>query len=256
MSVRSHAGRGSRLSPWLLPATVLLLFVAIAAAVWMGTPLHDMTIDDFVDEAERLAEAPLAPFVVLGIYVVGVFLLVPLTAIIAATGVVFGAWPGVAYAFIGSMLAAILSFGVGTLLGGDKLRRIAGRRVDDLSRKVARTGVRAVLAIRLVPVAPFIVVNLVAGASAIRLRDYAIGTAIGLTPGILIKVVFADQLAQAFETSDDALLTQLGIAAVALIALGWLLKRGLRRWAARQSDDEGGEQEVRALERGEPRPPG
>ncbi len=232
MAVDLSSGQ-SNTRPWVLPLAALLAVVCLVAAVWTLTPLREhLTVEDFVEAADALEDMPFAPLVVIAIYVIGTFVLVPLTVTVAATGVIFGAWPGLAYAFGGSMLAAYLSFLVGKLVGGEKLRRLAGARVDALSRKVARKGVRAVLAIRLVPVAPFVVVNLVAGASAIRLRDYMLGTALGMLPGILIKVVFVDQLAQAAETSDFDYLGKLAAAAVVLALVGMFVRRWLQRRSA------------------------
>ncbi|MBU4609306.1 VTT domain-containing protein [Achromobacter sp. GG226] len=237
MAVDLSPGR-SPARPWLLPLVAALVLAAVVAGIWLLTPLRDhLTVDDFVAAADALEDMPFAPLIVIAVYVIGPFLLVPLTVTVAATGAIFGAWPGLAYAFVGSMLAAYLSFLVGSLVGGRNLRRIAGARVDALSRKVASKGVRAVLAVRLVPVAPFVVVNLVAGASAIRLRDYMLGTMLGMLPGILIKVVFVDQLAQAAETSDMDALGKLAIAAVVLVLLGVVVRRALRRRAARRDDD-------------------
>lgn len=238
MAVDLSSGRfASR--PWLLPLAAALLLAAIVASIWLFSPLRDhLTVEDFVRAADTLEQMPLAPLIVLAVYVIGTFVLVPLTLIVAATGAVFGAWPGLAYAFVGSMLAAYVSYLAGSLLGGNNLRRLAGARVDALSRKVARKGVRAVLAVRLVPVAPFVAVNLVAGASAIRLRDYMLGTMLGMMPGILVKVVFVDQLAQAAETSDVDSLGKLAIAAVVLVILGTLARQWYRRRAAANPNDD------------------
>jgi phospholipase D1/2 len=46
--------------------------------------------------------------------------------------------------------------------------------------------VLAVAAIRLVPIAPFTLVNLIAGASKIRFADYLLGTVIGMAPGLVL----------------------------------------------------------------------
>ncbi|MGN5480121.1 TVP38/TMEM64 family protein [Cupriavidus basilensis] len=63
------------------------------------------------------------------------------------------------------------------------MQRFGGRRLNRLSQRVGQHGVLAMVALRLVPVAPFTLVNLVVGASRIRLRDCLLGTAIGMSPG-------------------------------------------------------------------------
>jgi uncharacterized membrane protein YdjX (TVP38/TMEM64 family) len=71
----------------------------------------------------------------------------------------------------------------------------------------------AIAAIRLLPIAPFSVVNAVAGASHIRLRDFMIGTAMGMAPGIAATVIFVDRVAAA--VTDPSVTTY---AAAALLA--------------------------------------
>jgi len=51
--------------------------------------------------------------------------------------------------------------------------------------------------VRLLPIAPFSVVNAVAGASHIRLREFLLGTALGMLPGIFAIVVFVDRVTAA-----------------------------------------------------------
>jgi len=53
-----------------------------------------------------------------------------------------------------------------------------------------------VILIRIIPVAPFTIVNLVAGASHIRFRDFALGTVLGEVPGLLVLALFVDQVSE------------------------------------------------------------
>jgi phospholipase D1/2 len=83
---------------------------------------------------------------------------------------------------------------IGRLLGPDTARSIAGSRSDRLSRQVARHGLLGVLTVRVLPVAPFTIVNIVAGASHIRVRDFALGTLLWMLPGIFLLTLFGGQL--------------------------------------------------------------
>jgi len=102
--------------------------------------------------------------------------------------------------------------------------------LDELSRRLGRGGVSAVLLFRLLPVAPFTVVNLVAGASHLRLRDFLIGTALGMAPGIVAVTVFTDRLSAALSDPSAGhvgVLTMV-LAAIVLCAIGtrnWLERR-------------------------------
>jgi len=85
-------------------------------------------------------------------------------------------------------------------------------------------------AVRLIPIAPFTVVNLVAGASHITFRDYVLGTFIGMAPGIALMAVFLERVGAALRQPDAVTLVTVavvGLGAVALLAglRSWLRKR-------------------------------
>lgn len=81
--------------------------------------------------------------------------------------------------------------------------------------------------LRLLPVAPFAIVNLVAGASHIRMRDFMIGTMLGMGPGIFLTVAFAHHFVASLRhptAGSFAVLIGIGIV---LIGLSVLLQRFL-----------------------------
>ena len=119
-----------------------------------------------------IAEASWGPVLVIAIYVVAGLVAFPVMLLIAVTAATFGAWPGMLYAAAGSMASALVTYLIGRRLGAELLRNLLGPRINRISRGIARRGVLAVAAIRLVPVAPFTLVNLVAGASRVRPLDY------------------------------------------------------------------------------------
>ena len=69
-----------------------------------------------------------------------------------------------------------------------------GKRLNKISRSLASKGVLTVVTLRIVPVAPFTLINLVAGASHIKFSEFAIGTLIGLAPGILTMTLVGNRL--------------------------------------------------------------
>jgi uncharacterized membrane protein YdjX (TVP38/TMEM64 family) len=83
--------------------------------------------------------------------------------------------------------------------------------------------------LRLLPVAPFTVVNLVAGSSGIRFRDFLLGSAIGMLPGIALLAMFGDWLGDWLRRPDGANLAVLVGATLAVITLAILLGWWARR---------------------------
>jgi uncharacterized membrane protein YdjX (TVP38/TMEM64 family) len=73
--------------------------------------------------------------------------------------------------------------------------------------------------IRMVPIAPFSIVNVVAGASKLSLRDYLLGTALGMLPGIVVMAVLGAQIADLARDASWGNVLLLGLAIVAWIAL-------------------------------------
>jgi uncharacterized membrane protein YdjX (TVP38/TMEM64 family) len=126
-------------------------------------------------------------------YVVGAVLVVPIMLTVAATGVLFGPWLGTLYACVGVVLSGVTTYLIGRHLGRDTVRRIGGRRLNELSRRLAKRGLLAVFIIRHLPIAPYSIVNIVCGASHIRMRDFVFGTMLGIYPATIITVVFIDR---------------------------------------------------------------
>ncbi len=175
-----------------LIATIVALG-AIAAA-WRFTPLGEyLHLTALVELGERLRGEWWSPLAVVAAYVIGGVLVVPIMLMVAATGVLFGPWLGALYACAGVIVSGVTTYEIGRHLGRETVRRIGGRRLNELSRRLAKRGLLAVFVIRHLPIAPFSIVNVVCGASHLRLRDFIFGTALGLFPGTIVAVVFIDR---------------------------------------------------------------
>jgi len=110
---------------------------------------------------------------------------------------------------------------VGVAIGRDTLRAVIGPRLKRVQRRIVNGGVLAIAAIRLVPIAPFTVVNLVAGASEIRLGAFVAGTILGMAPGLLVMSALGHQLMRIISgpsAADIALLA--GVIALWLVLAG------------------------------------
>jgi uncharacterized membrane protein YdjX (TVP38/TMEM64 family) len=92
---------------------------------------------------------------------------------------------------------------------------------------MARKGVLSVAVIRNIPIAPYTIVNLIAGASHIKLKDFLIGTAVGMLPGVLSITLFTDRLLQAFRQPNWVNFGVAGLLAAALTGGFWWLKNRL-----------------------------
>ncbi|QKT04077.1 VTT domain-containing protein [Ectothiorhodospiraceae bacterium 2226] len=212
---------------------LLIAGVLALAALWRWTPLADYV--DFEAMQAWLSAVqghPLAPAAVIGAFVVLGVVAVPLTALVAVTVLIFGPFLGFTYALTGSLASASAGYAIGSWGGSDFVRRFAGARIRDLSEKLGQRGILMMITVRVLPVAPFLIINLVAGASHIRFRDYLIGTTIGMVPGLLALAVFIDRIEAAIR--DPGLGTLVAAIVVGVLVVAALLL--VRRWLGGQPD--------------------
>ena len=210
----------------LIGLGLLALLLGLLAVAWRATPLKDVVnLATLVSLAERLQAMPFTPAIVIGCFVLAASLMIPVTLLIAVTGIAFGPFNGALYAVAGSMLSAALTYGLGTWVGRETVRSLLGARINRLSRRIAKRGILAVMVVRVLPVAPFIVINVVAGASHVGLRDFLIGTLFGMAPGIVLTVTFAHHLAEAARRPSAGTIAVLVVVGLLLIASALGLQR-------------------------------
>jgi phospholipase D1/2 len=203
---------GARKSEHRLRRFVLFLLGLLAlAAAWRWTPAGDwVDWDTMTALAGSVRNNGAAPFIVLSAYIIGSLLMFPVTVMILVTAFTFGPASGFFYSLAGCVLAGIATYGLGKALGRDTVARLSGSRVYRLSRKLGRHGVITIGTVRILPIAPFTIVNLVAGASHIRFRDFVFGTILGMAPGIAAVTLFGHRF--------EAVLREPGLGSFALLA--------------------------------------
>ncbi|TFV93016.1 TVP38/TMEM64 family protein [Blastococcus sp. CT_GayMR20] len=207
---------------WLRAAVLgLLLTAATVLAATLGLPRVD-AVRTWVDGAGGAAWTGM----VLGVALV-LMAPVPRTAVSVLVGVVLGFGPGLALALAGGLLAGLASFGLSRTLGRAAATRLGGRRLARVDELVTERGFVAVLAGRLLPVMPFVVLSYGAGLTAIRWAPYALATALGLVPSTVVQVGIG---ASAGVLAERAGVLTLVSGAVAVLLLGgWALLAWRRR---------------------------
>jgi phospholipase D1/2 len=208
----------------------LVLVVAGVVFAWRYTPLREWA--DFrqvLALVQRVDDMPFAPLAMMAAFVAGGLTLFPVTVLIVVTVVVFGPLYGGAIALGGTVLSTAAGYTVGRLLGRNAVQRFGGRRLNRLSQQVSQHGLLAMVVLRLVPVAPFTLVNLVVGASRIRLRDCLLGTAIGMSPGIIVSASLVDRIAAVARNPDPKTFALLALVLLIPAALWWVLRRRRQR---------------------------
>jgi phospholipase D1/2 len=204
----------------LLTLAGLVVLLLVLVAVWRWTPVGEWLEPRALAESVRgLGSTPWGiPLGILG-FVAASLAAVPVTLLILTCSLVFGTMTGAGVALVSSVIAALLGYGIGRFTGRDLVERLAAGRLKQVSQRLRQRGVLTIVTVRIVPVAPFVVLNLLAGAMHISVRDFAIGTIIGMLPGIIALAIFAEGLM--------SLIGQADLRAVALILVGVLGLAGL-----------------------------
>src|SRR5688572_7268061 len=231
-------GRTGERPAWIKLA-LLVLGIGLLAAAWRFTPLAGIvTPENAIAWAKEFGSQWWAPWVVMLAYTPACFVMFPRPLITLAAVVAFGPWLGFVYALLVIVASAVVTYYAGRRMRRDTVRRLAGPGLDRMVDVLKKYGLLAMTLLRLVPLAPFAVEGIVAGAVRLKLWHLAAGTAIGMLPGTLATTVFGDQLESAL--SGGSFNWWLVGMVVALLAAGsWAVTRWFSAMAGRLDEATG-----------------
>jgi uncharacterized membrane protein YdjX (TVP38/TMEM64 family) len=165
--------------PVVVRAAALLAALGVLAVAALTVDLPDVE----VLRAWIASLGPVAPLAFVAGYALVVPAPIPKSVLTTVAGVAFGLSLGIPLVVAGATLGAVLAFGIARLLGRDAVDRMARGHLDRVDDVIVRHGVVAALVVRFVPILPFTLLNYACGVTAMRLRHYVLGTALGLVPG-------------------------------------------------------------------------
>ena len=214
------------------------LLVLVGAAIvglgllWKYTPLAEVVEPaKLAAQVERFGDTAWGPVAMLALYLIGGFVMMPLLALLTATALVFDPLPAIAIALTGSLLNASAIYFAGAKLIREWAERSFGKPIARVRQMLGKSGVIAVAMIRMVPVAPFTLVNLAAGTIGIPFRDYLFGTFLGLAPGTVLICVFGGELKELLRDPSPA-----RVITVIVIAAAWIgFALGIQRFVSRRN---------------------
>jgi uncharacterized membrane protein YdjX (TVP38/TMEM64 family) len=217
-----------------LPLALLLL--AIVAAFGLG-------LDDYVsfeqlerNRAQLLAFVErhplLAPLVFMLIYAAVIALSIPGGAILTmAGGFLFGVTAATCYVVIAATCGATVVFLIARTALGDSLRHKAGPAMRRMEAGFRENALSYLLFLRLIPVFPFWLVNLVPAFLGVPLRTYVLATLVGIIPGSLVYASVGNGLGAVFEAGGrpdlgiifkpEIILPLIGLAVLAILPVAY-----------------------------------
>jgi uncharacterized membrane protein YdjX (TVP38/TMEM64 family) len=212
------------------PLLKCLLFVAVLLGLsmaWRWTPISEwINFRTIVEWQNSVRAHPAALLFVVGTYIAGGLVLFPVTILNVATVFTFGPIRGNAYGLAGWLASAALGYAIGRAFKHKLFHRFAGPRIDRLLEQAAGHGFLAVLTMRLLPVAPFTLVNIFVGTIPIRFRHFILASVVGRIPGIIVLTFAGLQLEQVLRNPGvGSFVAFIVVLVLLLIAASWFFKR-------------------------------
>ena len=214
---------------WRALAVSFVLFGGVGLVFLFGAQVLGFSGEATVERWLGAASGPWALPVAVAAFAGLAFLGVPQFMLIAACVVAFGAWNGFAYSWVGTMVSSLVGFYLGRLAGARTLAAVSGEGVKQFMALVGRNGFAASFIVRLVPSAPFIVVNMAAGVTPMRALDFAAGTGLGIVPKIALTAFAGNSLARVMKGEGGAghILAVAAVVAIWLL-IGWYARKWLK----------------------------
>ena len=202
---------------------VLLIVCAVSAFFYfdLGQYLSLDALKRNRDQLRAFAELHDVASVILFIlaYVIVAALALPGAVILTlAGGFLFGSILGTVWVNIGATTGSVCAFLVARYLLRDWVENKFGTWLGPLQEGIARDAFHYLLTIRLIPIFPFFVVNLVSGLTRMNLGHYISATALGIIPGSFVYAYAGRQLGTIDSLKDIASLNVIG----AFVLLGLL----------------------------------
>ena len=200
---------------------------------------HRSLLIDFVAE-----NALVAGLMFVAVYAVATALSLPGGLILSlSSGFLFGTWLGGCLAAVGATIGASAIFMIAKTSLGDAMLARAGPFIKKMEAGFQRDAASYMLILRLVPLFPFWLVNIVPAFLGVPFRTYLITTAVGILPAAFIYTGVGNGLGRLFEIGEDPNLSAifepqflfplLGLAVLAMIPVGY------KKWRARSTTDRG-----------------
>jgi uncharacterized membrane protein YdjX (TVP38/TMEM64 family) len=208
----------------LLLSALFLALLGLSALIAYSYVSHV----DASDVSARLAQdryAWWAPVLVVLVFVG--FSVVPVMLLVSLTGIAFGPVLGPLYAMTGCLASASTAFAIGRWIGPRNVNGWGGERTRRLMGMLRRNGTLAVFLIRKIPM-PFVLVNVMLGASPVGYREFLIGTALGMAAMVVALAGFGYQLAETWRHPSMESVTRALLFLCIPLSLAWMINRRLR----------------------------
>jgi phosphatidylserine/phosphatidylglycerophosphate/cardiolipin synthase-like enzyme/uncharacterized membrane protein YdjX (TVP38/TMEM64 family) len=225
------AKRPEKNAPWKtytgIGAAVLVVFLIGLGLkeAWGGVITKDSVETFFRGLSQSVWTIP----ILCGIFLLSGLAVISLNVLLVAATLAIGPWTALACAFTGSLLSAIAAFYIGAAAGKPILEKFFEKRMRQIQRQIQKRGVLSVAILRIVPIAPFVVINLAAGISRMKLSTFVVGTFLGMLPGMAGVVFVTHQAKSVYTDPSWQTWVLLGLGVLVFLGLSFGVKKYLKR---------------------------
>ena len=214
----------------LIASITTLAIIAALLLAWRAGWFEASRLETIRDIARAIRELPFAPATFVAAYALVVVLLLPATVMSIVGGALFGMW-GLALAWAGALAGSLLAHSLGRGAGRRVMQRFLGRH-PLLERLRQDMSVWDLIRLRVLPVAPFGVLDYLTGMGGLRLRLVLTATALAIIPTMSAYVYAGHQLGRALQGGPGAraALTIAGAVTVTLVLVAVLPTIVRRPW--------------------------
>ncbi len=213
-----------RFSSRLTPFIVITLIAALNIALWRTCNLQQYLTLAGINEHRTFFLQFInnnywsSVLLYFGAYIVNVALFLPATALmIILGGFLFGVAPAVCYALIGATAGASVAFIIIRYGIGRSIQARYQAQLAPFNEQLNKHMIRYLLFVRIVPIFPFSLINLLAGLSLVPFATFLWTTAVGIIPNLIVYSAVGRELASLTKFSD--LLQPTFIAALLFLTL-------------------------------------
>lgn len=218
---------------------IILAGILIAVVIaWLALDLGQyLSLEQFNEHKGQLfagqkANPELYAVVYFAIYVISATFALPVAAILTlAGGAIFGLWAGFLLVSFASTIGATLAFLLARTLLKDWVQGRYGSALTTINRGIEKDGLYYLFTLRMVPVFPFVAINLLSGLTPMRTLPFALVSQLGMIPGTIVYVFAGTQL-RTLDSPQDLLSPGL-LAAIVALGLLPLVARKFITWLNR-----------------------
>ena len=202
---------------------IVFLLIVITALYFGRDVLNLETIQGQLDNIIQFTEdmPVVAGLLYILAYALIVIVALPGAAIMTLLGGAIYGWSGVPLTVIGATVGALGSFWLSRYLVGDWVKNKYGKQLENVNNELEKNGTMYFFSIRVSPVFPFFLVNLVAGLTPLTSFQYLWTTVLGIIPGTAAYTYAGFSLSQ-IDSVSDAISFEVASALGGLALVSWL----------------------------------